>query len=468
MEHQRSDKHDPLFADAKPVKSVPGDPLPQVLDPVVTMGIVQKYVEFERNRSRRVLLWTSTIFMFVCLLILVVFISIGTFVLRNARQAADIATDVQQRTALYSAEVIGVSNLLSRMETRQTDIRKTVDQSELRRRAESAALQRDLVRFSQWVAARKGPETGDVAQFQSRVALLDEEIRKRDRDLQFLMRKYEELAASVSNRLAAGASVAAEPSPAPTGPVVTPVASVASPPGPGRPAVPKPAEETGGEIETPVPRKPVGPVTVVKLPTGGRYEGEVKDGIFSGWGILVEPNGDRYEGEFDHDMRNGKGTLVEAKGDTYVGDFRNDLREGRGSLTTAAGDRYVGEFRGGLMDGKGTVFYKNGNKYVGEMKNGVREGRGVLKFYNGDVYEGDFLGDRRTGKGVYMFADGARYVGDFKSDRREGEGRYLYASGEEYVGGFKDGRKEGRGVLIYPDGKRLSGLWREDNFVSSM
>ena len=40
--------------------------------------------------------------------------------------------------------------------------------------------------------------------------------------------------------------------------------------------------------------------------------------------------GDRYEGDFKNDLKNGKGIIYYKNGGRYEGDFKNNLRDGKG------------------------------------------------------------------------------------------------------------------------------------------
>lgn len=52
---------------------------------------------------------------------------------------------------------------------------------------------------------------------------------------------------------------------------------------------------------------------------GGRYVGQLKNGIRSGHGAFYLPSGDSYFGEWENDVFHGKGVYVYAKGDRYQG-----------------------------------------------------------------------------------------------------------------------------------------------------
>ena len=109
--------------------------------------------------------------------------------------------------------------------------------------------------------------------------------------------------------------------------------------------------------------------------SGSVYEGEMKDGVMQGKGILTYDDGSRYEGDFRNGTFDGWGTLIYPDGHRYVGQFRNGTYDGTGTMTYPDGKVYTGEYKEGAMHGQGTFKDKNGrvlmkgrfekNKFIG-------------------------------------------------------------------------------------------------------
>ncbi|MBN2302485.1 MAG: hypothetical protein JXN60_08220 [Lentisphaerae bacterium] len=447
-----------------------GHALPRVLDRGVTMDLVQRYVETERNRSRRLLLWTGSIFFFVIMLVLVLFISVGVFVLRNSRRAVEQVEQIHEQTALTSAELVTMSGKLDDINKENDSVRTMTVEMETKRHANDKVLKNNLMRFHKWILQKDEVKSSDLSVLKTRMEEMEKESLRKQNELEALEKRYMDLLQSLSGSLPqmetenrngvntiktdASQSDAQTGSGSISGDMVI-VDNDAT-------------DEKNEAIPDSLPQSDenhVKEILVVTFSNGDRYEGEFKNGLFHGWGTYYYRNGDRYDGEFRHDMKHGKGTLTYKNGDKYTGEFRKDMKEGRGSLEYGNGDRYVGDFKNGMIDGKGIMQYANGNKYEGDFRNGLRHGNGSFRFSNGDVYEGEFVDDVRHGKGTYVFNNGAKYIGSFKEGKKHGRGRYVYASGEEYVGNFKDGAKDGEGVCLYPNGKKLKGLWQNDVFV---
>jgi hypothetical protein len=464
--NEQDDRFSDIHADGGEFARPSGQHLPRVLDPVITMGVVQKYIETEQKRSRRVLLWMSTVFIFAALLILVLFISVGMFLYQNSRKAVDISDSIRAQVAYYGAEVIGISNKISTLESRDNQLKDLVTSVENNRNEESKVLKTDLQRFSRWVESLNARDTKVLSELEIKLREMQRMLDAKDKELEDIRKQYSGLIASagptrsyISETIQGGNKGVSLPEK-----VDAPETDISSISTVG-------LFDAAVTINEPnILRKiePKGEMSVVTFPGGDRYEGEFKGGLLNGKGTYYYRNNDKYEGEFKNDMKSGLGMYYYSNGDRYTGEFKNDMKEGKGSFVFRNGEKYVGDFKNDAMTGKGTMLYINGNKYAGDFKSGLKNGNGILSFHNSDIYKGDFKDDLRNGKGVYFFADGAKYIGEFKNDKRQGHGRYIYPGGEEYVGEFKEGRKDGEGVCIYPNGRQFKGLWKDDRLVEEI
>ncbi|MCK5849371.1 MAG: hypothetical protein KAH23_00545 [Kiritimatiellae bacterium] len=450
-----------------------GHALPRVLDRSVTMDLVQTYVESERIRSRRALLWVSTIFLFVVLLVLSIFVAVSVHVMKNSQQVTQNMTKVTSRidtvrleTAAYAAEVIDMTNRIDTVENANDEISGEVKNHEASRARKERVLWRNLTNFSNWVVERDEDGLKYVSRIEARLKELEGTAAARQMELVAVRQEYSTMLTKMTDQNSKAGGFRENVSEDRR----TVYPSLAESPQYANFASPDDADD-GSDIDALAGYergRPKGEISVVTFPNGDKYEGEFKNGLFHGWGTFHYLNGDKYEGPFKNDEKYGRGSFVYRNGDRYDGEFRNNVKEGRGKLLLRNGDRYVGDFRNDGIKGKGTYFYKNKNKYTGDFKNGFKHGNGGFIFANGDKYEGEFRDDKRHGKGTYTFGDGGRYIGEFKDGKRHGDGRYIYPDGKEYKGEFKAGKKEGRGMCIYPNGKRLKGIWRNDKLVKRM
>jgi hypothetical protein len=133
-------------------------------------------------------------------------------------------------------------------------------------------------------------------------------------------------------------------------------------------------------------------ISLIYLPNGDRYEGEVIDGEPHGHGIFYFANGDRYEGEFIDGKMHGYGIYY----------WTNDQ---------FAGDRYEGEFIDGKMHGYGIYYWANGDRYEGDWIDEKKHGQGIYYWTNdpfaGDRYEGEWI-DGNIAGGWYYRTDGTK------------------------------------------------------------
>ncbi|HEX4547239.1 C13 family peptidase [Pseudomonas sp.] len=222
-----------------------------------------------------------------------------------------------------------------------------------------------------------------------------------------------------------------------------------------------------------------------RLPDGGRYRGELVNGLLQGQGRVDYPNGSWYAGQFDKGQWHGQGEWHGSNGEVYRGQFQQGLFDGQGSLTTNASS-YTGGFKQGRRDGEGTL-KENGMTYRGEFKADQYSGLGRLEMDDGSSYQGQFAhgkpngegqrGDasgntfsghfvngQLEGNGTFNSADGDIYVGGFKNSQLHGKGRYENADGDVWLGQFKEGALTGKGELIGTDGSHYIGYFNDWRF----
>ena len=222
-----------------------------------------------------------------------------------------------------------------------------------------------------------------------------------------------------------------------------------------------------------------------RLPDGGRYRGEVVNGLLQGQGRIDYPNGSWYAGQFKNGQWQGQGEWHGSSGEVYVGHFEQGLFNGQGSLSTH-NSSYVGGFKNGRREGEGTLkeggmSYRgefkddeysglghleldDGSQYEGQFANGKPNGEGKRSDSTGNEFSGHFVNGQLEGNGTFNSADGDQYAGGFKNNQLNGKGRYENADGDVWIGDFKDGALTGKGELFGVDGSTYRGLFNEWRF----
>ncbi|MFJ4347376.1 C13 family peptidase [Pseudomonas sp. NPDC089401] len=195
---------------------------------------------------------------------------------------------------------------------------------------------------------------------------------------------------------------------------------------------------------------------------GEVYRGQFDKGLFHGLGDLTTP-GSHYAGTFSHGRRDGEGTLKQAD-QTYRGQFKDDQYDGAGELEMADGSRYQGLFAKGKPNGAGVRSDASGNQFSGRFVDGQLQGSGTYDSVDGEQYIGEFKDNRLEGRGRYENADGDVWIGDFKDGSLVGEGELLGSDGSHYKGSFVDWRLSGQGNLQLPDGSKYSGGFANDAY----
>jgi len=425
----------------------------------------------EQNTTRRVMLSFISVFLFVLLVILALFLYAGIHMLRNSEGTVEMISDIRADVALNTFETSGLSNRLTAIEGTQMRLLATASSESTTRAENDETIREDLRRINKWIAVNEANEERLVQKQQEWINALDVAVDDMQAQVATLGAQFEEWVASGQIITAVGEETTSTSTDS-SGDTADDSAQE-----PLLPAEPLSAEEVEGmfaeelnKLDEPTVYEKANPseIRVITLPNGDRYEGEFEDGLMEGWGTYYYRNGDRYEGRFSRDMKNGVGILETSLGERYDGGFKDGMKHGRGRLVMVDGSRYAGDFKDDMIIGEGVMFYADGSRYAGGVVNGVKNGKGVLRFHNGDIYQGEFRKELRTGRGSYTFADGGRYVGEFVNGRRDGQGHYIYPGGEEYLGAFKKGKKHGIGLRIYPDGTRIRGVWSEDSFVRNI
>ncbi len=223
-----------------------------------------------------------------------------------------------------------------------------------------------------------------------------------------------------------------------------------------------------------------------RLPDGGRYRGDVVNGLLQGQGRVDYPNGSWYAGQFDKGQWHGQGEWHGSNGEVYRGQFQQGLFDGQGTLTTS-GSSYTGGFKLGRRDGEGTLKeggmtyrgefkadqysglgrleLEDGSQYQGQFAHGKPNGEGQRGDASGNQFTGHFVDGQLEGNGTFNSAEGDMYVGGFKQNQLNGKGRYENADGDVWVGQFKEGALSGKGELIGVDGSHYIGRFIDWRFT---
>lgn len=180
------------------------------------------------------------------------------------------------------------------------------------------------------------------------------------------------------------------------------------------------------------------------------YRGEVKNGLYDGFGVLSLKDSVLYSGGWKAGRRHGEGTTADSLG--------HEVR------ARWAADTIV----------SGTVLYPDGT-YVGELDSLCRpSGHGVFRGKDGDFYDGKWLGGKRNGFGCAAVSSGKVMSGEWKNGSYRGErishtperiygidiSRYQHGKGRKkypihwdrlrITNLGKISRKEIRGTVSYP------------------
>lgn len=89
---------------------------------------------------------------------------------------------------------------------------------------------------------------------------------------------------------------------------------------------------------------------------GNTYEGHFLDGQFHGEGVYIDAKNKRtLEGTFKNNNL-VKGKMISPDGSFYEGEYKNGMKNGSGVVTYPNGQVYVGTFENDKKHGLGTLF----------------------------------------------------------------------------------------------------------------
>ena len=169
---------------------------------------------------------------------------------------------------------------------------------------------------------------------------------------------------------------------------------------------------------------------------------------------VAYPNGCTFEGTFDSEkVKQGHGVYVwmgpgaeeeeVVEKARYEGNYKNGMRDGVGMMVFPNKDVYEGEWAENKMHGEGTYTYNSKNK-AGEQP---------------DIYSGAFVDGKKSGAGRYEFgADQSMFVGTWV-DGNMTTGKWELKGAGVYTGDFKLSRPVGEGTFDFTSGLSQSGSY---------
>jgi hypothetical protein len=117
-------------------------------------------------------------------------------------------------------------------------------------------------------------------------------------------------------------------------------------------------------------------------------------------------------------MCHGSGAASWATGPikTYDGQWKEGMRHGQGIVKWGNGNRYEGHYKENWRHGRGVYKWSDGRRYEGQFKDGMMHGQGVYKYSNGDCVEGRWKKNMKQGPFICTKLNGTRFNRIYKDD----------------------------------------------------
>lgn len=105
-----------------------------------------------------------------------------------------------------------------------------------------------------------------------------------------------------------------------------------------------------------------GNMVTISYEDGSRYEGEMKNDHFDGYGVFWSKSGEKYEGNWRYGEMSGYGIMDYGNGRRYEGQWLHGDMHGKGKYYSGDGTIVDGYWKDGNPDGPATVYYPDGRK----------------------------------------------------------------------------------------------------------
>ena len=174
------------------------------------------------------------------------------------------------------------------------------------------------------------------------------------------------------------------------------------------------------------------------------YEGELKNNLPNGKGILKNKNKNLSQLFFEGIFENGEPISGKLK------DIHGNIIEGKFTTFTDDTDHF--------LEGFGEIIYLNGDVYNGGWYHNEKNGKGKMHYSNGRKFVGEWLDDYPR-NGEMLYPNGIRYKGSFDQwTYLFSYGEITYPSGHRFIGSFEyTNTINGSGKIEFPNGMSKNG-----------
>ena len=107
---------------------------------------------------------------------------------------------------------------------------------------------------------------------------------------------------------------------------------------------------------------------------------------------------------------------------SYEGEWKNGMRDGFGILCWGDESKFIGNFVENEVVGYGKLYHKDGDYYKGMWNNFQANGIGKYRTKHKAYYKGYWLNDKQDKFGMEKWPKGSNFIGDYKNGNKNGIG----------------------------------------------
>jgi hypothetical protein len=159
---------------------------------------IRDTIRVEQGQSRRVMLWFITLFIFILLVVLALFLVAGIFIMKNSRAVVATVQNVESMVTVNEFNISGFTNQLTEIKNTQMRLSAKINAAGTTQSREFGKLAAEQRRHSKWIDVKDGGYERDKRNINERMLNLGEDNADNSRKFEELLKKVDQFV-SVGN-----------------------------------------------------------------------------------------------------------------------------------------------------------------------------------------------------------------------------------------------------------------------------